>query len=791
MSTVTKLGVYGLAVAVAFAVAFAVLVTAPRSSSVVAQTAEDQTPMPSVLLRAYTAADAAEFSFITCPTGTGFDGTYDKTTTPDGDCTDEAGDPSDAAQPADDVAIPTSPTARGGESVYIQITDLGAGDVTDTLYRFSVTDAGRSTGTFKSGGEKTLNCADGRASCDLDSDSDDIIVQFDIADNAAANTSVVLNVENVNADKSQRIVIQITGTALRATGITLSLLGNSKDSRPAKSDGSNDTAAIFKVDLNDNQDPAQGFAGETISITVTGGGFTTTGFDPNCQVVSQACSVTNDTNGGWIQVRGTGKPGPATLTVLAAGFTATKTVTFFGDAKTITAEAEQGSIEVGGSVFIVVTVTDGADNGISGRNPNLGTGDDAIKGPGTNAVRVTAARNVPKNPAGTANDIPACSEGTNSKGKCVIQVTAPNPEGTASDATRGNHVVTVVGAAPIAKADQKVQVTIAVAGAVNAVSVNNPERVDPGSTTEITATVVDDEGVRAGAQSITVTKISGDGVLRSGGPAVTKDGQHKFTYRAASRDGTAEFDVEVRATNADGEAVSTGKVLARTSFTVRVGAEAPPPAPEPEEPATTTPMELAASVSVDAPDRVDPGSTTSITATVLDEDGEPTGPQSVTVTQISGDGVVRPAGAALTEDGELVFTYRAANSDGAAEFLVEVRATAADGTATDSGKVLAQTGFTITVGAPAPEKPTLTPPPYPTGFTASTFSGGSTSDLQEVLLETYCTNTVSAYATSRGVLVPYIPASRIAAANAAFLGLFTDGAIPAGTNVIVGNCGTR
>lgn len=695
MSTVTKLGVYGLAVVAAFAVAFAVLVTAPRSSSVVAQTAEDQTPMPHLILRAYDASDpqVAEFSFVTCPTGTGFDGTYDRTVPADGDCVDEAADPPQTAQPADDTTYPTAARVRAGESVYIQITDLGPGDgdadppaagSTSTLFRFSVSDAGESTGTFKEGGKTTLNCADGRT-CDLDGDSDDIIVQFDVASDAAANTSVVLNVENINDDKQQRIVIEVTGTALAVSGINLNLASGSSTSRPARYTGAEATGeAVFEWGVQDNQSEGADdcrtdstcIVGQEVFFTITGATFRTNGVSPGCSPGSTSCRVQSDADGGWVQVRGSGAPGVAKLTVEAAGFTVTKDVTFYGTAKTITAEAEQNSVEVGGKVFIVVTVTDGAGNGISGRSPARGTGTDSVKGPSTNAIKVVVRENVAKDPAGTANDIPACASRTNVKGQCVLEVEAPNPTGTANDAARGNHVITVVGKAPIAAADRKVQVTITVAGAVNAVNTNAPDRVDPGSTTEITATVVDDEGVRAGAQSVTVTKISGDGVLRNGGPAVTKDGQLTFSYRAASNAGTAEFDVEVRAPDAQGNAVSTGKVLATTSFTIRVGEEAPP---EPETPPTP----------------------------------------------------------------------------------------------------------------PAPERPTLTPPPYPTGFTASTFSGGSTSDLQEVLLNVYCNNTVSAYATSRGVLVPYIPASRIAAANAAFLGLFSDGMVPAGTNVIVGNCGNR
>ena len=682
MSTVTKLGVYGLAVAAAFAIAFAVLVTAPRSGVEAhyptTGTGEDLVPVADASVEAFTDAVTAD--------------------------NDEANDVAKFGT----VTYRTGLELRGGDTAYLRVFDLGPGDAdpdddhatnppagtTSTLFRFSVLDASDADATFKLGGGTSLNCNDNKA-CDLDKDHDEMTVQLEIAADAPANSSVIVNVQNVNDNTNVRIVLPVAGTALAVSRIELKLcdsvarteensfpLGStgtncsasSSLSRPAVYDGDVDNTAVqFTWVVWDNRPTPQAYAGVDVFVTTTNSTFSVTSAAEGCRSGSTRCTFKTDDSGGWLQVRGTGVPGPAKLTLEAGGITVTRDLTFYGTAKKITAEADQNSIAVGGTVFIVVTVTDGAGNGISGRNPGIGSGTDSIKGPGTNAVKVTAVDNVAKDVVGTENDAPGCSSGTNAKGKCVIRVTAPNPSGTSSDATRGDHVVTVVGAAPIAAADRKVQVTIAVAGKVNAVDTNAPSRVDPGSTTKITATVVDDEGVRAGGQSVTVTKISGDGVLRNGGPAVTKDGQHTFTYRAASNAGTAEFDVEVRALTSAGAATDSGEVLASTSFTITVGEEAPP---EPETP-------------------------------------------------------------------------------------------------------------------PAPERPTLTPPPFRTGFTASTFSGGSTSDLQDVLLNVYCTNTVSAYATSRGVLVPYIPASRIAAANAAFLGLFSDGTVPAGTNVIVGNCGDR
>ena len=790
MSTVTKLGVYGLAVAAAFAVAFAVLVTAPRSSVVDAHilttgTDEDLVPEADASVEAYTESAGP--------------GTAD-----DGDDTNDV--------PAFGTVTYRSGLAlRAGDSAYIRVFDVAAGDADpdddhttappeaaqtankNAVYKFSVIDAGDADATFKSGGKTTLNCNDARTSCDLDGDWDEMTVQLVIASDAAEGESVVVNVENVNDSKNVRVVFRVTGTALAVSGLDVDLLGSSSASRPATFTGDDASgAAIFTYLVKDNQneDPPVGFAGQEIFITSTNSTFGATGTDPGCREGSTRCTVTSDTDGGWIQVRGTGVPGPAKLTVEAGGFTVTKDITFYGPAKSITAEAEQGSVEVGGEVFIVVTVTDGAGNGISGRTPTLGSGSDSIKGPSTNAIKVTAVNSAAKDLPGTANDLPACSEGTTAKGVCVMKVTAPNPTGTANDAARGKHVVTVVGAAPIKAADRKVQVTITVAGAVDAVSTNAPERVDPGSSTEITVTVVDDEGVRAGAQSVTVTKIAGDGVLRNGGPAVTKDGQHTFTYRAASRAGRAEFDVDVRATSATGGAVSTGKVLTTTSFTITVGEEAaePPPAP----PAVTI-----GKVSTDAPERVDPGSSTEITVTVVDDEGARAGAQTVTVTKISGDGVLRNGGPALTDNGQLVVTYRAASSAGTAEFDVAVRAPASDGTAaTSTGEVLATTSFIITVGEeapPAPPAPAAWFTPSPTGvagYINSVFRGGSLSDLQGALLDECSNNGVAAYVTAGGVHVPYIAGARVSAANAAFRSsTVVDGMVPASTIFLIAGCG--
>ena len=70
---------------------------------------------------------------------------------------------------------------------------------------------------------------------------------------------------------------------------------------------------------------------------------------------------------------GAGREGTATVTITHGTLDPTSVdVTLFGDAKNLAAEAEQGSVEQGGSVFVVLTVTDGAGNPSRVRSPERG-----------------------------------------------------------------------------------------------------------------------------------------------------------------------------------------------------------------------------------------------------------------------------------------------------------------------------------------------------------------------------------------------------------------------------------
>ena len=779
MSTVTKLGAYGLAVAAAFAVALAVLVTAPRSS-VNAQDSTDNTPAPDTVIEAYTeVANAADDS-------------------------DDTNDIAEFSEPS-----VTTVAKKSGESVVIQIYDLGKDAASTgptaavpTLFRFSVIEGGGASGTFKSGGGTALNCADQRTACDLDSDIDDLIVQFDIDDDAPDNSNVVIGVQNVVANKTVRVVISVTRapvpvkfTAKISTGWPTSIPSEPNSVSEIARVGNAAEAAtrgMTRIELK-LEDKDENRVAQPLTIATSGPGglvFAERGLGTPCgsagsgqnSVGVVGCDARNFDGEGNIALWGNGRPGTTTVTFTTGDFVKTVDITLYGDAKTIEAAPEQNSVQVGGSVFIVVTVTDGAGNAVEGHEVTvLSSGDDAIQKPDGEGIAVAAVNTEEKVvTSDTTKNLPACNDGTNGKGKCVVQVTAPQAAGTANDATRGTHTITLQGSAPIVEADRKVKVDVTVAGPVDSIETNAPERVDLGSRTEIEVTLKDDAGVLAGAQGLTVTLVAGNGRVIGGGQAITSNGARSFTYRAASSPGTAEFDIEVRALGENNELVTAGKVLLTESISIAVG-----PAPEPPAPAQPT----AAGISSNAPERVDPGSSTDITVTVRDADGDRAGMQSVTATKVSGDGRIINGGPAATTDGRYTFTFRAASTTGVTEIDVDVRSLDRDGAATTTGRVLATLSLTIQVGEPAPEMATLTPPPSGSGVALTAFSGGSLSDLQAVLLGECSSASVAAYATVGGNWVPYIPGARIAAVNAAFIAaMVTDGTVPAGTLLTVSGC---
>ena len=325
---------------------------------------------------------------------------------------------------------------------------------------------------------------------------------------------------------------------------------------------------------------------------------------------TQACPVTtadydhdNDGNtavvpgGITATLNGKGVEGTATITARLGSHTATAEVTMFGTAKNLTAEPMQDSVEIGGSVYVVLTVTDGAGNPVSGQMITPVSSKEVV-GPGDDPNLVVTTKDTPvdgdspigrgyskdKAAVGSAAAIPACGddntdtdadtaglqelfgpndgtgdagEGTNADGQCVVHVTAPDEAGTDDDATRGEHTLNFEISASV-----KASAVIEVAGKPASITTDAPDMVATGSVTEITVSVFDDEDVLVGVTSVKVRKVDGGGLIEDqgdGGSEMTSNGQSKFTFIAPSGYGSSEIlitagDVNERVTLQIGEA---------------------------------------------------------------------------------------------------------------------------------------------------------------------------------------------------------------------------------------------
>ncbi len=306
-----------------------------------------------------------------------------------------------------------------------------------------------------------------------------------------------------------------------------------------------------------------------------------------------------------VVVTGGGNPGISTITVTHGDVTASIDIVLYGPVKAIEAELEQGAIQVGGMTRVVVTVLDAGGNPVKNTEARI-KAKGGITAPSKGAVPVVADETVRKDVApvgGTApgkGDLPACETpetparadvaettdidestwwagtGTNDAGKCVIQISAPDPAGTDGDAARGTHTIVVVagttGASP--RGVNEVTLELQVGGPAVAIESDAPARIDASGEITINVTVLDDEGVRVGVVAIEADQTAGDGKVITPIAGMTTDGRAKFTYLAPSTPGKAEFLVRTR--DAD------GKVTAKLPIIVNIGAEAveaPPEAP--------------------------------------------------------------------------------------------------------------------------------------------------------------------------------------------------------------------
>lgn len=459
-----------------------------------------------------------------------------------------------------------------GTSVNLTTTSSGVGSLDANSYvLWSISTTGNAKAVFTHNQSTTLSCLNSSSTtadptkCDTGTDADAMTVKVKVADDSGDGAILVTATSFADASNKESQVIAVS-TALVPTALKATVAAGDEAVSVSDATGVTITGTLTSA-------AGTGVAGKALRFS-TSLGVLTCGNDTEKQECTS--EVTNASGVATAVLKGSNRPGKATVTVteLASGQKGTVDIVLFGTAAKISVAADQGAIEIGGSTFVVVTVTDSGGNAVEGKK--FSGADATTAGPSKTATGLVISHTATK--AAVPAAIPTCYEnvntdtedgGTNAKGQCVIKVFAPkksvDPDGApienidgsnpatvpAKDATRGAHTVTVA-----VTATSKATATINVGGPVNSITSDAPERVDPLSETAITVTVWDDEDVPVGAVTIRVDKVEGAGLITSGttkadDPATTdkdeatktSDGQHKFTY-LAPRGGTAVFRVQ-------------------------------------------------------------------------------------------------------------------------------------------------------------------------------------------------------------------------------------------------------
>jgi hypothetical protein len=517
-------------------------------------------------------------------------------------------------------------TKHNGDTVYIHSDH-------SNYVEFTITTVGKAEATFThssaSNNGRTINCRQNIA-CDVDqriADGDGTTVALKIADDAGEGAVFVTRKRLDGTDETNPVDEIGVAVAQVPTRLTVTPSPKAVEADDVANDDTS-TVAIRLTDAN-----GKGIGGRSLTVIATLGEFSDTPPEAAVFPNSWPAGVTlgSMTGSGPVRAMPTSQDnigtdsadeaGYAALTFTAgsvsgiarievrvadSALTASTNIVLFGPATTITASAEQSSIEQGGKTFIVVTATDAAGNPVANYNRDVKT--NGVAGPeapaGTSATLVRESNTVDKDVApigGTAagtGDLPACGDapdrtddtttttvdestwwtgnGTNSDGQCVIEVDAGPAEGTEVDATRGTHTITIEG--PKGDGSDDVEVAIQVGGPPNSITSDAPARIDPLQEITVNLTVHDDTDVRVGEVDIEVLQISRDGLLTEV-PTKTEDGRASFKFLAGSQAGTAQLLVRTRTAPAD---AADSTVTAQLAILIDVGmpvVEEPEPEP--------------------------------------------------------------------------------------------------------------------------------------------------------------------------------------------------------------------
>ena len=525
--------------------------------------------------------------------------------------------------------------AENGDTVYVQHANTGG------FTTFTITTIGSASASFahSSASEdgQSITCgaataATAEGACDVDVTDSGVTVALTIDDDSGAGT-IFVNQKAITSGNNAAEATESIGVTVAQVPTSLSVKAKSS-SIDAK--GLNAAGATY-VDIRLTDANNKGIALEAITIVSTRALLSTVSGDLDMRTLSVgsneeevtltgftgaslAGSVTTtadagvDTDAGnavdssgyaRVIVTGGGSPGVSTITVTAGELTTTTDIVLHGTVDSISAELEEGAIEVGGKTRIVVTALDAGDNPVANQNISVKT-KGGVTPPEKLDIAVGTNGGVNKNGGNLQSladkgDLPACdnvdpvldaqdtddvnearpgSSGTNDDGQCVIEVSAKGGDTTTTtdDSARGTHTITIVASSTGAdgpKGVNEVELDIEVGGSPATIETDAPARIDPSTELTINVTVVDDEGVRVGGVDIEVIQTDGPGAVITEIADRTKDGRAKFTYLASSRPDVVEFLVRTNAPN--------GAVTAKQAIIIEIGDEpvevvVPPPA---------------------------------------------------------------------------------------------------------------------------------------------------------------------------------------------------------------------
>ncbi len=409
---------------------------------------------------------------------------------------------------------------------------VGASGASSTLYSIHPDSTAKGSLTDNPG-RSFVNCSDDGT----DTSATDLLAATATGCDRFQNTGIMLRI-TIAADSPRGSIYVRRGTDVEgervitvepapvATGLAIS--------PPALGLSQSNTADAESVTITVTNNRGLPVADQVVQVSTTLGQFTNTEC-PNLPV----CRLTTGANGTvTATLRGDNRSGAATVTASVGTLTRTASATFFGLPASLDAAAASGAatVDQGKSAFVILSVADKDGNPVEGSSPGSSVTTE-VENPVVVTLDSTAEY---EGTASPADNVQACSSGTNAAGKCAVQVSA------AANASRGIHTlaaalpVNIPGVGPTVLA---ASIDIRVVGPPASIETDAPTQSSPSTEIPISVSVYDDAGDLVGAGEVQVILVQGRGAIlgAADGKVTLVNGTGSFSYYATSNDDVVAF----------------------------------------------------------------------------------------------------------------------------------------------------------------------------------------------------------------------------------------------------------